>query len=176
MRYVIISPENQPTPGLMRYNRRMTVTLRYPTPLATLEVDETYQKYLSRKPKMPKIPEISPAWLILGHTLKDTWVRSLESDYKEAFRKLKLLQEKPKIRDVCLVSRRKVFAKPHWLEHSPFEEWCGRCRRPTLFQPYYLNTHHAWPDGQVWLLNEKRCFFCGIRPSYFSDRARLNNA
>jgi hypothetical protein len=155
----------------------MTLTLRYPTTLATLEIDETYSIYLSRKPKMPKAPVLSPDWMILGHTHKDKWVRHLEPDYKEAVRKLHILQGKSNIRDVCLFSRRKTFKKPTWIDAlAPFEEWCGRCRRPTLFQTYPLTTHHALPGATILVPDQKRCFFCGIRQTYFSDRARTANS
>lgn len=142
-------------------------TIRYPTPLATLLVDETYSIYFGRKPKLPKnVREISPGWLVLAHTHKGKWKRKLISDYREAVDLTLELLEKPKYRDVSLISRRKSFLKPIWIDQlAPFEEWCGQCRRPTLFQPFYGQEHPAI-YGDIYMQGEKRCFFCGIRKEF----------
>lgn len=146
----------------------MTITtLRYPTPLSTLLADETYEIYFGRKPKLAKnVREITPAWLVLAHTRKGKWKRKLISDYREAVTTTLRLLDDEKYRDVCLISRRKTFTKPIWIDSiAPFEEWCGQCRRPTLFQEFYGDQHHG-VYGPIYLQGEKRCFFCGVRKEY----------
>lgn len=148
----------------------MVLTLRYPTPLSTLLADETYSIYFGRRPKLPKIPEISPGWMVLAHTHKGKWKRKLISSFPEARDTALRIQYNPKFRDVCLVSRRKSFIKPNWIDSlAPFEEWCGQCRRPTLFQEFYGDQHHGIV-GPVYMQGELRCFFCGIRKEFINGR------
>lgn len=148
----------------------MVLTLRYPTPLKILLSDETYEIYFQRKPKLPRTREISPGWMVLAHTNKGKWKRKLISDHREAVDTTLRILENPKYRDVCLVSRRKTFTKPIWVDSlAPFEEWCGQCRRPSLFHEYYGEAHHGIV-APIYMQGELRCFFCGIRKEYLDGR------
>lgn len=149
------------------------VTLRYPTTLHSLLMDETYEIYFGRKPKLPKVQELSPGWVVLAHTHEGKWRRKLISDYNEARDTTLRILHKPDFRDVCLFSRRKEFRKPIWIDSlAPFEEWCGRCRRPTLYQKYWESEHHALPNAPYLQVGVERCFFCGVRKEYFSNGRR----
>lgn len=69
----------------------------------------------------------------------------------------------PRVVDVTIVSRRRLFRVPPELDHMVYfpYEWCPRCRRPTMYELF--EHHHAIPRGIPLDPDQARCVFCGIR-------------
>lgn len=105
--------------------------------------------------------------------------------YREAYAvvakalKAKTSDNKPKYYDMSISSRIQLFSPHHTLtpdlqaitsSHNMLTtytsenlEWCGRCRRPTMFE-WAMRSHHALRSSPAITTDDPyRCFYCGIR-------------
>lgn len=142
----------------------MALTLmRYPTTLSSLRDDEEYEEYFRRSRKIPGVH--NKPWMLIVHTTDDKYKRGLYDKFNEAHYKLQSLPSTVAVRDWSIISRPKIFKAPKFIGRmmEPGEQWCGRCRRPSLFLPY--GTSHPALRGiaAVIMPYENRCFFCGLR-------------
>ena len=142
----------------------MTLTLmRYPTTLSSLRDDEEYDTYFRKSRKIIGVHD--KPWMLMVHTTDDTWKRGLYNTFPEALYKLECLPPTVAVRDYAIISRPKLFKVPKFAERmtEPGDQWCGRCRRPSLFMPYG-HSHPALKGiAPVIMPHENRCFFCGLR-------------
>lgn len=144
----------------------MTLTLmRYPVTLSSLRDNEEYNNYFFKSRKIIGVHD--KPWMLMIHTHDDTWKRGLYPDFYAALNKYEGLPEsiQSNVRDYAIISRPKIFKAPK-LVHAltePGEEWCGRCRRPTLFVPFGSSHPALKGIAPVIMRNENRCFFCGLR-------------
>lgn len=142
-------------------------SLRYPPTLRSLLTDERYEQYFRRNVKLPQSISPNPRWQVMAETIDGTWKRGMRHTAKEAIDLTLSLLEDETIRDAAIISRGKLFKAPSFIaEHmGPGEEWCGRCRRPTLFTRY-ARRHPALRHAPVIVEGIRRCYFCGIREDF----------
>jgi hypothetical protein len=143
----------------------MTTSLRYPPTLSSLLDHEDYHTYFRKNTKL--LPSISPnpPWQIMAETLEGKWKRARRMTFAEASTLVDSLLDQPDVyRDVAIISRRRIFKVPSFGHElmQPGEEWCGRCRRPTLFLPYGRK-HPALADAACIVEGVHRCYFCGAQ-------------
>lgn len=143
----------------------MTTSLRYPPTLSSLLEHEDYSTYFRRTVKL--LPTISPnpRWMIMAETHEGKWKRAMRHTFKEGLVTVnRILADTEHYRDLSIISRSKLFKEPSFAHElmSPGEQWCGRCRRPSIFT-LYGSTHPALRDVPVIVEGERRCYFCGIR-------------
>lgn len=134
--------------------------------MADLLADEIFAKYMRRVPRLhDNIVESgtkNPPWLLWVEFTDGKWKRKGFADYADAYRRMKKLLEDEHVLDVCIVSRRQMFAPPmtyNW-QYRKFP-WCARCRRPSMF-PFSL-THRAIEIVDYTFDEPERCYYCGIR-------------
>lgn len=141
----------------------MTQTLRHPPTLRSLLEDKRYNKYFLTVVKQNKAIQRDP-WLIMAVTPEEKWARTTKPTWKDALHKGLELLDNPRFRDIAIISRPRIFKTPEWAHEmlEPGEDWCGRCRRPTLFN-LYARRHPALRDVPVIVENTNRCYFCGMR-------------
>lgn len=139
-------------------------TLRHPPTLKTLLADEEYSDYYDTLPVLPDSPSVAPPWQVCVEHLKKGWLVGFLEDYEEAADLADEQIEKKKVMDVVIISRRVTFPAPSFHKRllAPGEEWCGRCRRPTIYR-YYPHGHHALKHGPIVVAGQWRCYYCGVR-------------
>lgn len=136
-----------------------------PPTLRELLADPVYRMYYAREPHLPEALEWGEPWLVWAVTHEGQWGKKTFETYAEAWSKVVELYKKPdKIRDICVVSRRMMFAPPRRaLWKASVHSWCARCRRPSEFRQRSPE-HHALRSQPV-LTDDapRRCYYCGIR-------------
>jgi len=135
-----------------------------PPTLKELLADPVFRLYYTRVPRLPETLSWGEPWQVWAVTHDGRWGQRKFETYAEAWAKVVEFYKQPdKFRDVCIVSRRMMFAPPkraHW--RSPYA-WCSRCRRPSEFRQRSPE-HHALRSQPV-LTDDlpRRCYYCGIR-------------
>lgn len=140
-----------------------------PTWLELME-DEVYSSYVRKRPRLPENIQHGDPWLIVARRFEEIpgarWATKLMDDYAEAYKRVRRLLQDGQWEDVSIVSRRKLFKPPVGFTWNTNKfQWCGRCRRPTLFR--VCSKHHALPILKTMDLEpEHRCYFCGVRHEF----------
>jgi len=163
-----------------------------PPPIGELLDDPVYRAYVTRIPDASANLSLAVGepWQVWVRKADDRWMTGKFATYPGAWNTLVRAHRSGKATDIALVSRRVFFAPPGtWEEYKvkvvnprtkekrieirerwvntfgwdPFFEWCGRCRRPTVFRNLHW-THHALRQQPCLTDDEPyRCVFCGIR-------------
>lgn len=136
----------------------MTIT---PITLRDLLSREDYKAYF-RKPPTP-FRSSSPQWAVVAISHENKYGKVYRDTFPEAFKKGKELLAREDIRDISIFCRNRVCEVPSFADElmTPAEDWCGRCRRPSLFKTYG-RSHPALRDAPVIVEYARRCYFCGI--------------
>ena len=132
-----------------------------PTPLKSLLKDELYREYFRRVPK--PFAHSTPQFAIVAITPEGKYARASRETFKEAWEKAKPLLSDPRFHDVSIFIRNRITPAPSIAELlcRPAEDWCGRCRRPSIFRVYHTS-HPALRDAPVIVEEQRRCYFCGL--------------
>lgn len=159
-----------------------------PPTLPQLLEDDVYARYFRRDPVMPVgAPRVDP-WQIIARRAPDapgsTWAVGRMPSYADAYRRVRRMAGSSEWEDVAICSRGVMFRPPLDFEWNLRFHWCGRCRRPSLFQPMLM---HPVVASQIddslraaaMLVSEKpeRCYYCGMSRSgmpRYSPRRRDN--
>lgn len=145
-----------------------------PTTLRSLLSIEQYREYFKRTPR-PYVAS-TPQFGIVAISHEGKYGKVLRSSFAEAWTKAKELMDRRDIADVSIFTRNRINPEPAFAYKimSPAEDWCGRCRRPSLFR-IYTHTHPALRDVPVIVPEVRRCYYCGISWDYLSQHMRSNN-
>lgn len=132
-----------------------------PITLKTLLADEQYREYFRRAPR--PFASASPQFAVVAITHEGKYGKTLRPTFKEAWGKAKVLLDDPRFRDVDIFIRNRIVLPPPIAVEllAPAEDWCGRCRRPSIFR-VYGRTHPALRDSPVIVEGQRRCYFCGL--------------
>lgn len=141
----------------------MSLSVIRPLTMAELLTDPIYKKYLLTAPKLT-VPTENP-FRVWGLRDDDKWAGKLFPDYRSGFELVKKMLKDPKYVDVAIICRPKGFGPPPGFAVPPLMQWCGYCRRPSVFRR--SSRHHAtrgWPvvdpDTSI-----RRCYYCASRES-----------
>jgi len=122
--------------------------------------DPVYSAWVRRVPKLPVNIAHGDPWMIIARRRSEapgaTWALKKMPVYADAYRRVRkmVVHEHDVFEDVAIVSRRMLFRPPlefRW--NTNRFSWCGRCRRPSLFQHAW--SHFALRDAPV--LAESMC-------------------
>lgn len=127
--------------------------------------DEEYATYFKRNVKIFRSANDNP-WQIVALRNDGKWANGFRPDFRSAFLAVKKLHGTGEYADFSIVSRNRIFSTPHTLaarlcDATEGHEWCGRCRRPTIFRSYAAG-HHALRHAPVIVAYRTRCYYCGI--------------
>ena len=136
-----------------------------PPTLSELLDVPVFRLYYLRPPQLPENLTWGQPWMVWAVNHDGRWGRKLFETYRDAWAKVvSLYKDQDRIRDVCVVSRRMMFAPPQratW--RASVYSWCSRCRRPSEFRQRSPE-HHALREAPVLTDDEpRRCYYCGIR-------------
>lgn len=147
-----------------------------PPALSELVRDETYARYFSRNPRMPAGVRSEYPWQLIVRRAQDaegsTWAVRMVPAYADAWRRARRMIDDPRWEDVVICSRSALFRPPIGFSWDLKFQWCGRCRRPTLFRRMQMHPvissrledslRHA-----IMLAEDRpmRCYYCGARQS-----------
>lgn len=132
-----------------------------PTPLRSLLTDELYREYFRRPPK--PFAHSTSQFAVVAITTEGKYGKVLRPTFKEAWLKTRSLLDDDRFQDACIFIRNRITPPPALSEIlcTPAEDWCGRCRRPSIFRVYHT-THPALRDAPVIVEDQRRCYFCGL--------------
>lgn len=151
--------------------RTQVLKIRTAPTMRELMADEVYAEYMNKRFKLPPAAYYGNPWRILAKRVADDdktiWALRDEPTYVNAHDRVTKLLAKPKWEEVVLISRIKFFPPPRGFEWDPKLDWCGRCRRPTMFKVMWKR-HPALRDAPVVQYGEDlhRCIFCGVRQGF----------
>lgn len=152
--------------------RTQVLKIRTAPSMSELLSDEIYRAYMRKRPRLPESAQFGEPWRILAQRVTDDetprWALANMSTYDDAYRRMqKLLAQPKKWADVTIISKRRFFSPPVGFEWDPKLDWCGRCRRPTMFKVMWRR-HPALRDAPVVQYSEDlhRCIFCGVRQGF----------
>ncbi|QOP64429.1 hypothetical protein SEA_HEXBUG_62 [Gordonia phage Hexbug] len=136
-----------------------------PITLRDLLRDDAYRQYFKRAPR-PHLSS-SPQWAIVGVGANGKYGKIYRPTFGEAFAKGRDLLQRDDIVDISIFCRNRVTVVPDVAAElmRPHEDWCGRCRRPSVFRRYG-RSHPALRDAPVIVEGMRRCYFCGISLEY----------
>ena len=122
-----------------------------------------WKSYVLRTPRLPAGCHTSEPFRVWGIRHDDRWAGKSFAEYRDAFALVKtMLAQKDKYRDVTLICRPVAFHPPETLEMPVGMDWCGHCRRPTVFRRV-----HNHPAMRKWSVisedDPKRCYYCASR-------------
>ncbi len=140
----------------------MSTTLIVPPTLSELLEDPVYRRYLLKAPRLPAGCRPALPWRVWGLREDDRWAGKEFPTYAEGFELVKKMLKDPLYVDVAIICKPTEFAPPPGYRVPSYADWCGRCRRPTIYRRG--RRHHAtrrWPV--VADDNPYRCFYCGMR-------------
>jgi hypothetical protein len=132
-----------------------------PITLKTLLENDDYRAYFRRAPR--PFRAATPQYGIIAITPDGRYGKTLRPTFKEAWEKARVLLDDPRFRDVDIFTRNRIIPPPAFAAEllAPAEDWCGRCRRPSIFR-VYGRTHPALRDAPVIVEGQRRCYFCGL--------------
>ncbi len=121
--------------------------------------------YFKRNTRVFEVASGQP-WQIVALKNNGKWANGFRPDFMSAFKAVRKLHKSGDYADFSIVSRNRIFKTPPLLaerlcDPTSGQEWCGRCRRPTMFRPYGAS-HHALRHAPVIVAGRLRCFYCGI--------------
>ncbi|AMS03625.1 hypothetical protein BJD66_gp56 [Gordonia phage Emalyn] len=140
-----------------------------PITLRDLLSYEEYKAYFKRAPR--PFMSSTPQWAIVAISHEGKYGKVFRDSFPEAFKKGKEILAREDIRDISIFCKNRIAPVPDFASHimSPAEDWCGRCRRPSIFK-LYGKTHPALRDAPVIVEHMRRCYFCGISLEYVSRK------
>lgn len=152
--------------------RTQILKIRTAPPMPELLSDEIYSAYMRKRPRLPESAQHGSPWRILAKRVsvdeKTSWALRDMPTYDDAYRRmLKLLAQPDKWADVVIISKRRFYSPPKGFEWDTKLDWCGRCRRPTMFKVMWKR-HPALRDAPVVQYSDDlhRCVFCGVRQGF----------
>lgn len=142
-----------------------------PTRLPDLLSNDLYKAFFKKNPRPYASSTFQFAIVAVSHEGK--YGKILRPTFKDAWEKTQLLLEDDRIHDVSMFARNKIVTPPPFASElmKPAEDWCGRCRRPSLFR-IYDRYHPALRDAPVIVEYVRRCYFCGISWDYLMQHER----
>lgn len=136
-------------------------TLIRPLTMRELLTDPIYRRFVLRAPRLPSATP--DPWQVWGLREDEKWAGKRFATYAEGFDLVKKMLKDPVYVDCAIICRPTEFGPPPGYQVPPLLDWCGRCRRPTVFRR--TRNHHAarkWavvdPDPSI-----LRCFYCAAR-------------
>lgn len=151
--------------------RTQVMKVRVAPSMPELLKDELYAGYMKRRPRLHEGARYGEPYRILAQRVSDDdktiWALANAATYDDAYRRMHKLLDGTKWRDVVVICKRRFYGPPQGFEWDPMLEWCGRCRRPTIFKVMWKR-HPALRDAPVVQYAEdlKRCIFCGVRRDF----------
>lgn len=145
----------------------MSLTLIEPPAFRDLLKDAELKRYILRTPRLPgSMPTPNP-YRVWGIRHDEKWAGKLFQDYRDAFDLVKtMLKQTDKYADVVITCRPVAFGPPAGYDMPKGMQWCGHCRRPSVFRRMYAHpVMKKWPvisDDEV-----MRCFYCAARQQRF---------
>jgi hypothetical protein len=164
-----------------------------PPTIFELLSDPIYRAYVKRVPSAHPLLEHGDPWQVWARFTDGKWRTGLFSTYADAWRVLVKYYRRDQItpvEDIALVSRRVFYGPPgewrkvrvrvpakgnqpattrieeRWYSTYHWDaglEWCGRCRRPTVYRKLHPS-HHALKRQPCLAEDEPlRCMYCGMR-------------
>lgn len=134
-----------------------------PLTIHELLEDPIYKRYLLKAPK-PRPAWGAQPWRVWGLRTDDKWAGKLFPTYREAFDLLKvMIRERDKYTDAVITCRPSEFGPPKGFLIPPLLDWCGYCRRPTVYRRL-THKHHVikkWPVFADYAA--RRCIYCASR-------------
>lgn len=140
----------------------MTLTLIRPLTMSELLSDPVYKAYILKTPRLPAGCRSATPWRVWGLRDDEKWAGKEFAEYRDAFELVKRMLRDPRYLDVAIICKPTEFGPPPEFQVPPLMDWCGRCRRPTVFRQFY--NHHAmrkWPVVSEESIN--RCYYCAAR-------------
>lgn len=137
-----------------------------PTSLPSLLTDPDYKSFFA-KPLKP-YRSLTPPWAIVAVSHDLRYGTITRASFKEAWQKASELLKRGDIMDVSIFAKNRITPTPAILDQRltrPHEDWCGRCRRPSVFR-VYRTSHPALRHAPVVIADTRRCFYCGISWEY----------
>jgi hypothetical protein len=139
----------------------MSLTVIRPLTFSELLEDPIYRSYVLKTPRLPAGCRNGTPWRVWGQRTDEKWAGKLFAEYRDAFDLVKQMLRDPRYEDVALICRPTEFGPPRGFQVPPLMDWCGHCRRPTVFRR--SRRHHAarkWPASDPSVL---RCWYCAAR-------------
>lgn len=133
--------------------------------LPRLLKDEEYAAYFKRNTRVFPTASGQP-WQVVALRRNKKWANGFRPDFISAYKTVKKLHQTGEYLDYSIIARNRIFVTPKVLADRlcnsvEDQEWCGRCRRPTVFEPNSYR-HHALRHVPIDLPFDLRCFYCGI--------------
>lgn len=140
----------------------MSLSILRPLTMRELLADPIYRPYLLKTPRLPVGCQSSLPWRVWGLRTDDKWAGKEFPEYREAFELVKTMIKDDRYVDVAIICKPTEFGPPAGFQIPPLMDWCGRCRRPTVFRRTY--NHHAMRKWPV-IANDDplRCYYCAAR-------------
>lgn len=140
----------------------MSLSVITPPTIHELLQDPAAKALLLKAPKLPG--NTAEPFRVWGIRHDDKWAGKLFPDYRSAFDLVrKMIKDRDTYADVVITCRPVAFARPQSVHLPPGTDWCGHCRRPTVYRR--MRSHAAmkkWPvvepDPDI-----KRCWYCAAR-------------
>ncbi|QNJ59560.1 hypothetical protein PP997_gp60 [Gordonia phage BigChungus] len=139
-----------------------------PITLRDLLSRDDYKDYFRRAP-VP-FPSSTPPWAVVAISREGKYGKVHRDDFKSAFSTAKKILQRDDIHDVSIFCKNRISIVPSFADEimTPAEDWCGRCRRPSIFKRYGTR-HPALRDAPVIVADQRRCYFCGISYAFLSQ-------
>lgn len=140
-----------------------------PPTLRELLVNPLYKAYFKKPVSDPPGVALNNPWQVWAYN-GDTerWGSRLCTTYADAYDFTRKLYRDHAYVDLCIVSRARIHELPRQFKLTelwdPYRfDWCGRCRRPTIFR-YTDKPHRALRNAPAITTDEPfRCYYCGVR-------------
>ena len=152
--------------------RTQVMKIRSAPDMSTLLSDEIYAAYMRKRPRLHEGARYGEPYRILAQRVSsdDTsrWALANMPTYDDAYRRvMKMMKQPEKWADAVIICKRKFYMPPQGFEWDPKLDWCGRCRRPTMFKVMWKR-HPALRDAPVVHYGDDvhRCIFCGVRQGF----------
>lgn len=140
----------------------MANSLILPPKMRELLEDPIYRRFVLKTPTLPLGCRPPLPWQVWGLRTDDRWAGKRFSTYAEGFDLVKKMLKDPLYQDTAIVCLPTEFGPPAGFHVPPLMDWCGRCRRPTIFRR--SRNHHATRKWAVLAEdNPYRCFYCAAR-------------
>lgn len=140
-----------------------------PPCLRELLAEPLYKAYFKKRPPEPTAQTLNHPWQVWAFNEQTgKWGSKHCSTYPDAYTFVRKLYVKPEYADIAIVSRAVIHPLPRAFKLAelwdPYRyDWCGRCRRPTIFR-YMPSGHRALHSAPAITTDEPyRCFYCGVR-------------
>jgi DNA-directed RNA polymerase subunit RPC12/RpoP len=140
-----------------------------PPTLRELLANDLYKAFFKKRPPEPVPSPLNHPWQVWAYNGEtERWGSRLCKSYPDAYKFTRELFATGKYVDIAIVSRTIIHDVPRPLKLAqpwdPYQfDWCGRCRRPTIFR-YMPSGHRALHNAPAITTDEPyRCYYCGVR-------------